>query len=204
MSKNYREIHDALLASKPEGAEHAVDDCPWCKSKQTASEEEKVSAIYTQEQADSLVKSAVDAAVAEAKKEADAELLQLNEQVEELNKALAERDETINGFEAEIAAREEAERLAELRDARVEQVKAVASFSEEQIDARKDRWAKMDEDEFDSLLADYKEIASASPKNEKKEKKTSFDGTRQTAGDNTENEFTALKALFSSDAVRGV
>lgn len=163
-----------------------------------------MSAIYTQDQAESLVKSAVDAAVAEAKKEADAELLQLNEQVEELNKALAEREETIAGFEAEKAAREEAERLEEISAVRVEQVKAVASFSDEQVAARKDRWAKMGEEEFASLLADYKEIASATPGKEKEAKKTSFDGTRQTAGDNTENEFTAIKALFTSDAVRGV
>lgn len=192
----YKKIHDLLLEKMPSTASHDSDSCPMCNRNTAASEEEKVSAeekIYSQDQLDKLVQAAVDGAVAEAKREADAELLHANEQLEELNKTLAERNEAIAAFEAETAEREENERVEALATERVEKIREVASFTDEQIAARRERWAKMDEEEFEALRADYRDMGSASGKEKKSPSK--FDGTRQTAGED-KTELSAVRELF--------
>ena len=200
MDMSNKEIHDALLANKPDDAEHDAETCSFCGSVEAASEEETVAeTIYTHEQHETLLNAAVEGAVAEAKEEGDAELLQANDRIKELEADLAARDETIAGLEAEKAEREEKDRLEALAAERVEKVKEVASFTDEQISARRDRWARMDEEDFDSMLTDYKELGSQS---KAVETASSFDGTRSTAG-TEDDEFGALRNLFAG-AGRGV
>lgn len=193
-------LHDLMLEIKPESANHNEDKCPICSEKARASQEEKLSdAIFSQEQHEKLVAAAVEKATEEFRKESDEEVLRLNEQLKQAEESATAKDEKISELEAQIAAREEQDRLEELADERAEQVKAVATFSDEQIEARKMSWAKKDEEEFNALLEDYKEIAKASSGSEEGEEpptSDTFDGTRETAGE--QNEGTALASFFET------
>lgn len=58
--------------------------------------------------------------------------------------------------EAEVAAL-----FAAVREERVAQVKEVASFPEDHIEARADGWAAMEQDAFDALVSDWKAIMTS-------------------------------------------
>lgn len=204
MAESYKQIHDLLLQKMPTSASHESGTCPFCANVEAASEEEKVSAekIYSQEQLDSVLKAAVDVAVADAKKEADAELLQANSELEALKASVATHEARIKDFESEIEQREEQERIEALATDRVKEIRVVASFTDEQVDARKERWAKMTEDDFKALIEDYREIASGRASNEGTKKSSLFDGTRQTAGENN-TELGAVRQLLGLAPVGG-
>jgi len=201
MSKSYKELHDLLLEGKPEGADHDQDKCPICsKVKETASQEENVTdeAIFTTEQHEQLLSAAVENAKGEATAEADAEVLRLNEQLKQAEGKAEAAETKVAGLETSISDRDEAERLDTLADVRAELVKKAVNFSDEQIEARKESWAKKDDEEFEALVEDYKaaaEAATAKSGNKDEGKpKSKFDGIRQTAGDDTGPE--ALKEFF--------
>lgn len=182
-----RTLHDALLEIQPEGAVHDPL-CPLCA--ETASElkeEDDVTdqAIFTEEQHQQLLTSAVEKALEEASAATDKEILRLNDQLEEAAKALEEKDAEVESLKSVIADREESDRLEALAAERVEAVKAVANFSDEQIDARKESWSKMDDDAFEAYLGDIKDAIKAAAdakEGDDDEPDTSFDGTRATAG----------------------
>lgn len=180
-----RIIHDFLMENRPDGSVHEVASCPQCK--QTASElEEDVSStekLFTEEQHEALVASAVEKAIAEAAKANDVEILALNEKLVAAEEIIAERVAEIGAFEAAVAAREEADRLSAMADDRASLVKAVANFSDEQIEQRRMSWAKMDEEDFNAYLEDIKVVASTSKSADEDLSKTKFDGTRETAGE---------------------
>lgn len=193
-------LHDWLLENKPDDAAHPTD-CPMCAIQ--ASKEESVSAdaaTLTQEQhaqlLDSAVQKAKTDAAAEAKASADAEVLHLNEQLEEAQKALAEKDEEIASLKATIEERDEAERLATVASERIEQVKAVASFTDEQIAARRDAWAQMEEGSFAAYLDDLKTVAAVKKSDDGQPPKTKLDGTRDTAGEEG-TEKSAMERFFT-------
>lgn len=180
-----KELHDQLLAEKPDGAIHKKDKCPICL---VNSEEENVSdnANFTQEQHEALLKSAVEKASEEAKASLDADILGLNEQLAQAQGAIAAKDEEISELNSQIEARAEEDRLAKLADERAELVRAAKiNFTDEQIEDRKMSWAKKDEEEFASLLEDYAAVATAKVDEDDKPPKSNFDGTRETAGDDT-------------------
>lgn len=184
-------IHDFLMENRPEGADHDVASCSLCKETASHKEEGMSDKMLTHEQHEALMESAVQKAVdeasLEARAEADAEVLSLNEKLATAEQQVADLEAKIGELEGVINAAEEAKRLDELADERVELVKAAASFSDEQIANRRERWAKMTEEEFNAALDDYRDIAKASVSSpegeEKKEVKTSFDGTRETASE---------------------
>ena len=195
MDKN-RVVHDWLLEHKPEAANHDSGNCSFCVEK--ASTEEKSVAedkIFTQEQHDQLLDAAVEKAVAEATSKMDAEVLRLNEQVEALTADVTDKDEKITEMETAIAERDEATRLAEVGASRVELVKAKANFTDEQLEARKESWAKMEEDEFNSYLEDIEAVAKASKQTSVPE--SIFEGTRETASEGSE--LSVLKGILSGD-----
>lgn len=199
MSRLNEELHDLLLQSKPEGANHDEKKCPICASEVTASQEENVAeAIFSQEQHEQLLATAIEKAREEASAETNAEISRLTELAEQ-QEARAQAAETkVAELEAQISERDEADRLAKLADERAELVKAAVDFSDEQIENRKMSWATKDEEEFNALLEDYKAAAAAKASEEKEEvlPKSKFDGTRETAGDETGPD--ALKAFFGS------
>lgn len=156
--------------------------------------------IFTQEQHESLLESAVQKAVEDATKAVDAELLKLNERVEAAEKEIAERDAQIaerdakiSELQAKIDEREEADRLAAVADERAKLVLAEVKFTDEQVEARKMAWAKMDDESFTAYVDDLKAISKPS----EKVPPTKFDGTREVA----ELETSAVKAFFDSDVV---
>jgi hypothetical protein len=194
-----RELHDFLLTIQPEGASHEVRTCSFCT--ETASAKEREVADFSQEQHEQLLEAAVlkatEEVTATAAAEHDASILDLNQKLEAANQALAERDTEIEGLKSTISDRDEADRLAKLADERVEQVQEVATFTEEQLEERAPRWAAMDEQTFEGVLADYKAVATAAAAKPNGERKTAFDGTRATAGEEGTEE-SALGDFFGS------
>lgn len=202
MSMTSQQKHDLLMEMRPDDASHDEAICMFCTVK--ASEEETVAedqknAIFTQEQHEQLLASAVEKASTEARATADAEVLSLNEQLTAAQGAVTAAEELAESLKAEIAARDEATKLAELEGERVAAVKAVATFSDEQIENRKEAWAKMDEDAFAAYIEDIKAVATAAvSKDDGKAADSKFDQTRQTASDKSDDE-SVLKSFFSSD-----
>lgn len=190
-------LHDWLLGHKPEGAEeHNPVTCAYCTEK-ASHQEETVSTekqMISQEQHEALLASAVEKATATAQAELDAEILRLNEKLEEATTALTERDAEIETLKSEISTRDEAARLEALAAERVELVQAAAHFSKEQIDARRSVWANMSEGDFTAYLEDITAVAKSSG-DDKKIPDSKFDGTRATAGEEGV-ETSAIKALF--------
>jgi hypothetical protein len=190
-----------LLEIQPEGVVHDPL-CPLCA--ETASEqkeEEDVTdqAIFTEEQHQQLLTSAVEKALEEASAATDKEILRLNDQLEEAAKALEEKDVEVESLKSVIADREESDRLEALAAERVEAVKAVANFSDEQIDARKESWSKMDDEAFEAYLVDIKDAIAAAvvtDEGDDQEPDTNFDGTRATAGKEG-TEMGAVKAFLT-------
>lgn len=194
------ELHNLLLEKKPEGAEHDKDKCPVCLIGEI-SEEEKVAEI-TQEQHEALLEAAVEKAKSELASDHDAEILSLNEQLSQAQEEKEALEARITEFETQKQQREEEARLEALAEERVELVRAAeVNFSDEQIESRKDQWAKMDEEEFSTLLEDYKEVAQAAVSEAKSngdgKPSSSFTGTRETAGDKTTPN--ALEEFFGAN-----
>lgn len=194
------ELHNLLLEKKPEGAEHDESKCPVCLIGEI-SEEEKVAEI-TQEQHEALLEAAVEKAKSELASDHDAEILSLNEQLSQAKEEKEALEARIAEFETQEKQREEEARLEALAEERVELVRAAeVNFSDEQIESRKDQWAKMDEEEFNTLLEDYKEVAQAAVSEAKSngdgKPNSSFTGTRETAGDKTTPN--ALEEFFGAN-----
>jgi hypothetical protein len=200
MSGPSKEVHDWLLAHKPDGASHDMMTCPFCTEKASQLEDNVADEkLLSQEQHDTLLKAAVEKASHEVTAERDAEIIALNEKLASAEATITEKDEVIQSFKDADAAREEAKRLDALAVERVDQVKEVANFSDEQIASRKAAWAKMSVEDFDSLLEDFKAVSTAAKGSSEKPPKTNFDGTRETAGTKGTEKW-AVSELFTTDA----
>lgn len=192
-------MHDWLLQRKPENASHDVTKCAFCAVR--ASTEEKnvpTEPTLTQEQHLSLLESAVSDAVTTAKTEVDAEILHLNELLEEAKATIATQVDEIASHVAASEARNEAERLEALANERVLKVAEVASFSDDQIKSRRSDWAEMSEEAFGKYVVDLSTAAKAALETGDDDKlpKTEFDGTRETAGD-AGSEMSVVKTFFT-------
>ena len=143
--------------------------------------------LYDQKQVDSLVSAAVEKAVGEAKADLDKELVTVRTELEQATESIETKDGEIETLKTNITDRDEAKRLDALGDDRVASVKEIASFSDDELSERKERWAAMSDEEFASTLEDFKaivETASKSSDDDDKKTKTpdtKFDGTRETA-----------------------
>lgn len=191
-------VHDLLLANKPDGAEHDPTSCAFCTKKASEEEEDDVTdAVFTTEQHEALLASAIEEASKAAVATADAEILTLNEQLDAAKAQLEEQTTKVTELETTISDRAEEVRLEELAGERVAAVKAVANFTDEQVEERKASWAKMSEEDFEAYLADIQVIAKAAVEKKTETPKTKFDGTRATAGEaGTETE--ALQEFFGT------
>lgn len=78
--------------------------------------------------------------------------------------------------EAEVAAL-----FAAVREERVAQVKEVASFPEDHIEARADGWAAMEQESFDALVSDWKAIMTSSKEEVSEEASEELAETAMTA-----------------------
>lgn len=163
------------------------------------SEEQK---IFSQEQHEQLLASAVEKAKGETSAATDKEILRLNERAEIAEKALAETQTEVESLKAKIAEREAADKVAALAEDRAKLVKAEANFSDEQIETRKAQWAQMSEEAFNVYLEDIREISKKVPAESKPKPvpQTSLDGTRESAAKQDSN-VKAVEDFFKSDAL---
>lgn len=191
-----RVVHDWLLEHKPEAANHDAANCSYCVEK-ASTEEKKVAEdkIFTQEQHEQLVATAVEHAISEATSKMDAEVLRLSEQVEALEKSSTEKDEEIATLKASIEERDEQDRLAKVGAERRDLVKAKANFTDEQLDERVEQWAKMDDDAFKAYLEDIEAVAKATKTD--KTPDSVFEGLRDTASEG--DELAVLKGILSGN-----
>jgi hypothetical protein len=107
----------------------------------------------------------VEAKISEIKAQYDGEVAELQTQ---LDAVTIERDTYKSEFETfkaelqEAADAASAEAAAEARkEERVAAVKEVANFSDDDIEARSTRWAALNDEDFASLIEDYKSVAEA-------------------------------------------
>ncbi len=187
-----QELHDKLRKGLPEGAD-CLDECPYCPDKpEKASKEGHVSEnakVFDQETVDSLLDAARSKAADEARAEVADELTAAKEALEAKDEEFTKATAEVESLKSANTEREEKIRIEELADERSEKVAEVTNFSEEQLEERKAGWAKLDDDHFETVLADLKEVSEsaekASQENGKKKPKvpaTKLEGTRETAG----------------------
>lgn len=115
--------------------------------------------------------SETDAAIEQVKAEYTSTIEDLQRQLdEEAIKAESARNELANVvsyLEAEVNAEAERAEFEARRAARIEAVNEVAEFPEDRLEASADRWAKMSDEEFASLLEDFAAAAAPSKKGKK-------------------------------------
>jgi len=150
--------------------------------------------LYDQEQVDSLVVSAVDKTVGEVTAELDKELVSVRAELAQAQELLTETKSELEKLHADIAEKDEATRLVLLGDERAESVSEVATFTDDELEDRKARWAAMSAEDFEVTLEDFRTIAKAASKtSEKEEKKVTKKTTevaleRDTASDDEDSE----------------
>lgn len=181
-----KELHDEILVKVLEqGLEHDSSSCKHCKEVASQQEEEvSEDKIYDQNALDALIAAEVEKAVSEASAELTSELDETRAANEALTSALEASKTEVEDLKTQIESRDEAARLTDLSNARAEQVREAKLFNEEQIEERKDTWAKMDEGAFEALLKDYSLVVeTAQAVEDNKKVSTKVDLTRETAGE---------------------
>lgn len=189
MSTTLLQQHDELLSNQPEGVEHDAAACPFCNGSFSGEQasEGGVMSTYTEEELATRISDAVapfearirelEASHEQAALEAKlAEVTQpLQEQIDELqtklDSAILEAEtakteyatlvEYLEGLKQEEAAQAE---FAALKEERLALVREVAAFPEEHMEANADRWARMDQETFDGVIADWKQISEKASK----------------------------------------
>jgi hypothetical protein len=204
-----KQLHDHLLANKPEGVEH--ETCELChvsentpeggaENMQTYTAEEVQAAVdaavatlvaQVAELEGAIKTSEVAAAVEAVKAEAEAKILELQDA---LDVAVLEKQAAIDelaGFKADLealeAARVEAEAVAAREEARLEQVRSTVNFTEEYLEANKARFAAMSDEDFETRLAEW---AALSPKKESTSEGSAIPKTALTAQRESESSTT--------------
>ena len=108
----------------------------------------------------------VEARIEELQTKHAAEIAELQAKVDsavlEAEAAKTQYAELAELLEAEAREAEVAALFAAVREERVAQVKEVASFPEDHIEARADGWAAMEQESFDALVSDWKAIMTSS------------------------------------------
>lgn len=200
-----QELHDQLRKGLPEGAD-CLDDCPYCPEQpEKASKEGHVSEttkVFDQETVDSLLDAARSKAADEARAEVADELTTAQEALVEKEEELTVATAEVESLKSANTEREEEARIEELADERSEKVAEVTKFSEEQLEERKAGWAKLADDDFDTVLADLKEVSESAEHAKddgKKPKipKTKLEIERETAG-NDGSDTSVVKDFFAT------
>lgn len=184
----YADMHDRLLAQKPEGANHDPANCPFCaNSELEQSGGDHMTQTYSEEEVQSLVSKAVAEAtkdlqdeIASLKQESEvdakvaAAVAELEEKIKELQSSLdtavleaeaakAERESVMAWLEEETQRAEREAEIAKLREERLAQVAEVASFPQDYLEHNAERWAAMSEEDFTAALEDYRAVSIKKP-----------------------------------------
>lgn len=104
----------------------------------------------------------VEAQIAAVRAETETQISEitrkLDEAVLEATQAKQERDEITAWLTAEEERVTHEAEITAKRAARIEQVAAIVTFPDEYVTERSDKWAALSDEDFESLLADYKTI----------------------------------------------
>jgi DNA repair exonuclease SbcCD ATPase subunit len=183
-----KSLHDQLLAEKPEDAKHdfcplcamteedleketsltttySEEDLKTEVAKATAALETRIKELEASQQV-----SETESKVAEVKAEAAAELAELQTKLDGIQSQLDEKvleataeknraDGMLSWLEGEAKAAEEREAAAARMDERLAQVKAAAEFPEDYLDANKERFAAMSDEDFALAVEGWKTIS---------------------------------------------
>jgi DNA repair exonuclease SbcCD ATPase subunit len=180
-------MHNLLLSNKPSEAVHDASLCPLCVDDDITQPNDTIHGggdvtTYTKEELDSAVaeavaplrdelealkasqdEAAIEARINEMTEAHEAQVAEIQGQLDtakaELEAAVAKYDELIAMIEQSEKDREAAEAL----EARRVEVKAAVAdtFNEEYVEANLDRWASLDAEAFEAILADWKAAAKA-------------------------------------------
>lgn len=179
MTRSLKELHDRLMAERPEGAAHEPDSCPFCAMEDVPMTDDEIqakidaavaSAVAEKDKEIADLKAAqqtneTDAAVKEAVASKDAELADLRKELDEtvlkLANAESEHSALVTYLENEKAAAEQREQAAARKDSRLEKLRSVAKFPDDYLTANADRFAAMDDEEFEARCAEYAALAPA-------------------------------------------
>ncbi len=133
--------------------------------------------------------SEIEARIAAVQEAAAAEVEELRAQLDAavLEKANAESE--LESFKAELeelaAAEAREAEIASRREARVAQVKEVASFPDDYVDANADRFAAMSDEDFEARLGEWAAL-SAKPAGDRIPTKTALTASREPSAENTD------------------
>lgn len=163
-------MHDQLLAEMPEGVEHSCVMCDGHSSpapnRQTAKESDVGEPrTFTQQEHEAILTSAVEREVAEATKEKQDEISDLQSKIDvlEAEKAAAvkEAEDAKQEFEDFKTEMENEQAARERADQRVQTIKEVAGDLGEEFftDERIKRWSEMAEEQFTDLVDGLAEAA---------------------------------------------
>lgn len=227
-----QEVHDRLVAAKPEGT-NCPTDCPFCSGEYAASYVEGGTNVsektYSDEETQALVAAAVAKAttdlqteldafkageesaqmqaqietikaelqvqIDEAKAEAETQVTELTAKLDaavlEATQAKTERDEITTWLDTEAAKVVAEATMETVRAERIEKVAEVVTFPEDYVKERADKWASLDEDQFEALLADYKALGDKTTKSSESPPRT----TAMTAARESSDQSTVGSAL---------
>lgn len=190
--RSAKEVHDALLAEKPEDADHDITQCALCAMTDADPDETGDTGgtmTYTEEE----LRAACDAAVTTATAPLAAKVQELEDE-RASSASQQERDEALAAFEAEkselqarldeavLQAQTEKERadgivswleeegekaeqaalVAARKDERLTAVREAANFPDEYLESNAERWAAMSDEDFEARLGEYRVIAGKS------------------------------------------
>lgn len=183
-----KDLHDHLLAAKPDEAKHDAATCPLCAVEANATHDTNsggsMPESFTQADLDAAIAAAtsdlqkrleelgaqvrdteVGQAVAEAvaAKETEVSELQTKLDAAEAARTAAENKlaETEQYWTDAIAAAEEAAQVAARREERVAEAKKAGVLADAYVDENADRFAAMSDEDFKARLDEWRAIAAA-------------------------------------------
>lgn len=118
----------------------------------------------------------VDARIAEVREELETQTTELQAQLDSANAeagaAKQSHEELVQYLEAAEAEKVALAELAERKEERLAIVKEHANFTDEYIEANADRWAAMDQADFDANVEDWKAIDLKKPEGDEENNST--------------------------------
>lgn len=216
-----KDLHDLLLSEKPEDAQHIPEECLLCNNEVADINNNDYSIgggdmkTYTEDEFTTAVKEAVaplqaaaeskvselqaeidELRTTQARSEVEGQIAELQAELDkaEIRVAEAERAYTdlVTYLEAEIEAAEQAALTEARRSARRDAVKDAAPFTDEYIDANLDRWLAMEDEAFEAVIEDWKNVSTAARVHndelEADAEVDATDGIRETAMSNVRND----------------
>lgn len=134
----------------------------------------------------------VEAKIAEIKAEAEAKIAELQAQLDSAVLEASEAKKTVEDvttyLEAVKSEEDAAAELASRKESRLALVRDAANFPDEYIEANAERWASLDDSQFESLVNDWRAIAkkdetqSSAPETEKLLASTAMRAAREESG----------------------